>query len=165
MGRMESIGDLVGWLATESAVYAMVGSLLTGVVALAAWSMSLVASWILGSPRPLAFGRRLLVLCCAAFVLGTPANLIFTAVMRYRFYIPRDPLVDWVPFVPSGVWVLDPQAGGRFVNDGSPALLWCAWAMLAVPVWIGAGLAERRLTGGPARRRPPLLTVERRTQA
>jgi hypothetical protein len=31
-----------------------------------------------------------------ALVLGIPANLIFVAAVRYRYYIPGDPLVDWL---------------------------------------------------------------------
>ena len=144
--KLGSVADLPGWLATELAFYVLVGSALTGVVVLAILFVSVITSKLLGSPRAFAIGRRLALICGAAFVLGAPANLIFTAVMRYRFYVPGDPLVDWLPFIPSGAWNVDPTFGGRFVNSGSPDLLFWGWLVLAVPVWGGAAFAARRLT-------------------
>ena len=143
--KLGSVSDLPGWLATELGFYMLVASALTGVIVLAILSVSLVTSWMSGSRRPLAVGRRLAQVCGVALVFGAPANLVFTAVMRYHFYIPGDPLVDWLPFIPSGAWLIDAQFGGRFINGGSPGLLRLAWLVLAVPVWSGATFVERRL--------------------
>ena len=143
--KLESLSDLPGWLATEMTFYFLVASALTGVVVLAILAMALAASRASGSRRPLAIGRRLALVCAAAFVCGAPANLVFTAVMRYHFYVPGDPLVDWLPFIPSGAWLIDPAFGGRFVNGGSPGLLRWVWLALAVPVWGSAVFVERRL--------------------
>ena len=142
--KLASVSDLPGWLATELVFYMFVASALTGVIVLAILSVSLVTSWMSGSRRPLAVGRRLALVCGVALVFGAPANLVFTAVMRYHFYIPGDPLVDWLTFIPSGAWRIDAQFGGRFVNGGSPGLR-LAWLALAVPVWSGATFVERRL--------------------
>ena len=92
--KLESVSDLPGWFATELGFYGFVASALTGVIILAILSVALVTSWVSGSRLPLAVGRRLAQVCVVALVIGAPANLVFTAVMRYHFYIPGDPLVD-----------------------------------------------------------------------
>lgn len=68
------------------------------------------------------------------------------ASLRYDAYIPGDPTVDWLPFFPSGGWIIDPQFGGRFINGGSPAMLMPSWVLLDVP-WVGAWRAEPRVGG------------------
>ena len=150
--KLGSVSDLPGWLATELGLYGFVASALTGVVVLAILSVSLAISWVSGSRWPLAVGRRLALVCGFVLVFGAPANLVFTAVMRYHFYIPGDPLVDWLPFIPSGGWLVDAQFGGRFVNGGSPGLLRWAWLVLAVPLWGGAAFVERRLARAARRK-------------
>ena len=153
--NLASMSDLPGWLATELAFYGLVASLLTGAVMGAILLVALAASRLFGSPRAFAVGRRLAPMCVAALVLGAPANLVFTAVMRYRFYVPGDPLVDWLPFIPSGAWLIDPQFGGRFLAGGSPDLLFWGWLALAVPVWCGAAVVGRWLDRSMGR--PPSL--------
>jgi hypothetical protein len=143
--RLESVSDLPGWLLTELAFYGVAAGMLAGVIVGAILAVSLVTSRVSGSQRLLTAGRRLAMVCVAAFVLGAPASLAFTAAMRYHFYVPGDPIVDWLPFIPSGAWVIDPAFGGRFVNGGSPWLLRWAWLILAVPVWSGAVVVERHL--------------------
>jgi hypothetical protein len=57
----------------------------------------------------------------------------------------------------SRTWLIDPQFGGRFLDGGSPDLLFWVWLALAVPVWCGAAVVGRwldRSTGRP----PSLLT-------
>ena len=110
--RLAAVGDLPGWIATELGFYGLVASALTGMVILLIQSISFAASRASGSRRPLLLGRRLALICGAALVLGAPANLVFTAVMRHHFYIPGDPLVDWLPFIPSGARLADEQFGG-----------------------------------------------------
>jgi hypothetical protein len=80
-----------------------------------------------------------------AALVGIPANALFVAVLRYRYYIPGDPTVGWLPFVPSGSWVIDPAFGGRFINGGSAGLLTAVWLGLAVPVWLVAWHLNRRM--------------------
>ena len=89
---------------------------------------------------------RFTLLLAVALVVGIPANIIFVAAFRYRYYVPGDPTVDWLPFVPSGGWVIDPGFGGRFINGGSPQLLRVLWLVLAAPVWFIAWRLHCRLT-------------------
>lgn len=80
-----------------------------------------------------------------ALLVGIPANALFVAVLRYRYYVPGDPTVDWLPFIPSGSWVIDPAFGGRFINGGSAELLTAGWLGLAIPVWLVAWQLHRRI--------------------
>ena len=83
------------------------------------------------------------LLCLLALLVGIPANVIFVGALRYRYYVPGDPTVDWLPFIPSGGWIIDPAFGGRFINGGSARLLAAAWLVLAIPVWIVAWRLQR----------------------
>src|SRR4051794_3336080 len=97
------------------------------------------------------YGRTVgnsMLLFAVALVVGIPANAIFVGGLRYRYYVPGDPIVDWLPFIPSGEWVVDTAMGGRFINGGSAQLLAAAWLVLAVPVWLVAWRLYR-----------PLLTI------
>lgn len=87
------------------------------------------------------------VLLAFVFVLGIPANALFTALMRYSAYVPRDALVDWLPFVPSGDWVVDFVCGGYYLPGVSATTLASVWAVLALPTWLFAWRSSRRLRG------------------
>ena len=87
------------------------------------------------------------VLLAFVFVLGIPANALFTALMRYSAYVPRDALVDWLPFVPSGDWVVDFVCGGYYLPGASATTLAGVWAVLALPTWLFAWHSSRRLRG------------------
>ena len=87
------------------------------------------------------------VLLAYVFVLGIPANALFTALMRHSAYVPRDALVDWLPFVPSGGWVVDFACGGYYLPGASATTLASVWAVLALPTWLLAWHSSRRLRG------------------
>jgi hypothetical protein len=65
--------------------------------------------------------------------------------MRERFYTDNDPLVDWLPWVPSGDWVVDVSCQGHYLGGASAWTLRLAWVVLAVPVWALAIAAFRRV--------------------
>ncbi|MET0551654.1 MAG: hypothetical protein ABW221_01360 [Vicinamibacteria bacterium] len=71
-------------------------------------------------------------------VCGVPANLIFVVSLRETYYHAGDPIVDWLPWVPSGDWVLSKVDGGHYMNGGTVWTLRKMWLVLAVATWAGA---------------------------
>lgn len=132
------------WLLSESFFYLLFGGLLTGIIEVLLWSGAGVLR-LIGLHRAWIWARGPSLAIVLAWLCGLPANLVFIAAFRYHWYVPGDPLVDWVPFFPSGGWVIDEAFGGRFINGGSPRLLAWSWAVLAVPVWWAAIKLKNRL--------------------
>jgi hypothetical protein len=99
--------------------------------------------FVLGSPLALWVGvwpaleafRSIAVFAAILVVCGIPANLVFVLALRDRYYVAADPIVDWLPWLPSGDWVLDVPCGGRYLEGASATTLRVAWALLAVPTW------------------------------
>jgi hypothetical protein len=111
-----------------------VGALLLGLAFIVG---SPIAFWVgvwpaLHAFRTLALFAGLLVLC------GVPSNLLFVMGLRDRYYVAGDPIVDWLPWVPSGDWILDRCCGGRYLDGASAMTLRLAWALLALPTWVAA---------------------------
>jgi hypothetical protein len=69
------------------------------------------------------------------FACGIPGNTLFVLVCRGRLYVPGDPIVDWLPWVPSGDWIVGKADGGRYLPGGSAARLRLCWTILAIPTW------------------------------
>lgn len=102
-----------------------------------------LAFWVGVWPALDAF-RRVAVFAGILVLCGIPANLVFVLGLRDRYYVAADPIVDWMPWLPSGDWILDVPCGGRYLGAGSVTTLRTAWALLAVPTW-GAALFIYRL--------------------
>jgi hypothetical protein len=69
---------------------------------------------------------------------GIPANAAFVLLCRGRLYVPGDPIVDWLPWVPSGDWTIGRSDGGHYLPGGRASKLRIYWAVLAIPTWIVA---------------------------
>jgi hypothetical protein len=136
------------WAFSELFLYMFIAGLLTMALLLAVWAIAAAAktSGIGSAYRAARYVTLLLVM---ALLCGAPANLVFIAWLRYHAYIPGDPVADWLPFIPSGEWIIDPGMNGRFINDGSPEQLRAAWFFLAVPVWAAAWFLTGRLRRAP----------------
>lgn len=132
------------WFIAESFAYLLVASMLAAALVAAVWGTAWVL-WALGLRSAWSLARKGSLTTLLAALFGLPANLLFIAALRYHRYVPADPMVDWVPFFPSGRWVLDENHGGRFINGGSPSLLGWYWLALAVPVWSATVFATARL--------------------
>jgi hypothetical protein len=132
--RLATWWHLPLWALFEVFLYVVVVGVLTTALVGVVWLVAYLSNR-LRIPRAFAAARYTSLLFIAAYLCGVPANLVFIAYFRYHAYIPGDPVVDWVPFVPSGSWVIDPNFRGHFINGGSPELLRQAWVVLAVPVW------------------------------
>jgi|JI10StandDraft_1071094.scaffolds.fasta_scaffold545004_3 hypothetical protein len=143
---LASLWHFPGWVAAETYFYLMFVGGVTTVLVGGLW----LCAWVLHRmrvPRVYQVARGGTLWAIAAYLCGAPANLLFIAVFRYHAYVPGDPIVDWLPFIPTGAWVVDPNFGGRFINGGSPEQLRKAWAALALPVWLVALWLSVRLTG------------------
>ena len=79
---------------------------------------------------------------------GIPANIVFVAALRNRYYVTADPIVDWLPWAPSGDWVLDIGCGGHYLRGASAVTLRIAWAALAIPTWLASIWLYKRLHAG-----------------
>ncbi|MHA3773005.1 hypothetical protein ACXR0O_15845 [Verrucomicrobiota bacterium sgz303538] len=76
-----------------------------------------------------------------AFLLlwGCLENLVFHAVAFDRFYVSVDRVIDCIPFIPFGQWVLDQSLGqshGRLLGGATLWQLRVLWLMVTVPVWL-----------------------------
>lgn len=118
------------WVLSESFFYLLVGGLVTGALEILLWGgAGLLRLAALRRAWDSARGPSLAI--ALGWLCGLPANRVFIAVFRHHKYVPGDPVVDWLPFIPSGRWVIDESFGGRFINGGSPTLLAWSWAVLA----------------------------------
>jgi len=103
-----------------------------------------LALWVGVWPALDAFSKTA-VFAAVVIVCGIPANLVFVLGLRDRYYLAADPVVDWLPWLPSGDWILDVPCGGRYLGGASATTLRVAWAMLAVPTWGSALLICRHV--------------------
>jgi len=87
--------------------------------------------------------KRFLVFGATLFILGAPANMAFTLLLRGRLYVPDDPFVDFLPWLPASASALGLGSRGHYLDAGSSVLLNACWLVLALPVW-GAALATYR---------------------
>jgi hypothetical protein len=96
---------------------------------------------------------RRFVLHAAAFAVflllfGAIANSAWMLLTYDRWYVSADTVVDFLPFIPFGQWVLDAEFGssrGHLIGGGSLPLLRALWFALASVVWLSTWLAYRRL--------------------
>ena len=134
---MNVFEESVWYLGCSTAVAALLlGTLLIVASPLALW----IGVWpALGAFSKIAVVAGLIVAC------GIPANLVFVLAFRDRYYLAADPVVDWLPWIPSGDWILDAPCGGRYLGGASVITLRIAWALLAVPTWVLALFLYQRV--------------------
>ena len=68
------------------------------------------------------YGRRLSRLCVFAVVLlawGCAGNQVWCATVRDHLYVNPDSIVEFIPFIPPGRWVLDEVCGGHLVRGAT----------------------------------------------
>jgi hypothetical protein len=111
------------------------------------------AVWVHGLQSWFCFNIFLLIFGC----LG---NLLWHSLTWQKLYVSVDRVVDFLPFIPFGQWVLDQNLGverGRLLNDTSLWTLRFIWASIAAPVWTLAfwctAVATRILTSASLRLR------------
>jgi hypothetical protein len=122
-----------GW---DTFCYLSMGGLLTAVIYGALLALGSPGLFLIGLDRATTLARRALVFVTVLFVCGAPANAIFCLTMRDRFYVAAEPVADWLPWYPSGDWVLDVACGGHYLSGASVWTLRGAWLVLAIAVWV-----------------------------
>lgn len=127
----------------ETVVYLVFGSAATAALIAAILLAASPVAFAVGRRTYGRFAARLTLFAFVVFVCGVPGNLLFIAVANGRYYVPGDPLIEWLPFVPSGDWIIDPAMGGRYVGDATVWSLRTLWASIAVPTWLVAAFIYR----------------------
>jgi hypothetical protein len=95
--------------------------------------------------------RRVLRWSLFAFILlvfGCVGNSAFMLIAYERLYISADTVVDFLPFIPFGQWVLDTEFGhvrGRLLGGAALWHVQLAWACVAAGVWCATLWAYRGL--------------------
>ena len=115
--------------------------LLSAVVALAG-----IPLW--GWRHYVATTRRVAAFSLILWVVGCVGNSLFMVLAYERLYVSADTLVDFIPFIPFGQWVLDHQFGqleGRLLNGAYLWHLQALWACVSALVWVTAIAVHRRL--------------------
>lgn len=83
--------------------------------------------------------------------LGCAANSIWMVTIYERWYTSADTVVDFLPFLPFGQWVLDQEFGGargRLLGGATLRQLQALWLAVAAPVWAGSVLPVSQGDGG-----------------
>jgi hypothetical protein len=94
------------------------------------------------------FAARLALFNMVLLFVGCAANSLWMALVYQRWYVSADTVVDFLPFVPFGRWVLDQEFGefrGRLLGSASLHRLQWAWLALSILTWGIAVVAYRRL--------------------
>jgi hypothetical protein len=131
----------------ETLWYVGAGGPLTAVAFLIAGTLASPCALALGWGRSRALLRRAALFVTLLFLCGAPGNVAFTLFMRGRYYHAADPVVDWLPWLPSAAWALDAACGGHYLQGASASSVRLAWLVVAIPVWSAAILLFRWVTG------------------
>ncbi|MEA2561253.1 MAG: hypothetical protein QOH06_2757 [Acidobacteriota bacterium] len=108
-----------------------------------------------------AFAWRVLIFSSLLFAWGCIGDGFFVAAFRDRIYFNRDPIGDFVPWLPSVGYMVDTACGGHPINGATWNTLRLAWVLVAAPVWIAASLSYLRIRRPPGARfvRNPTITL------
>jgi len=85
-----------------------------------------------------AFAGRILLFGILLYTWGCLGDGLFVSIFRDRIYFNRDPIGDFVPWIPSTRYMVDTACGGHPINGATWNTLRLAWAAVAVPVWAAA---------------------------
>jgi hypothetical protein len=102
--------------------------------------------------RPyLVFARQTLVFNALLLLFGCLANSLWMLLAYNRWYISADTLVDFIPFIPFGQWVLNVSMGkehGHLIGGTRLYQLQLLWLLLAGSVWACTIAAYRSICEG-----------------
>lgn len=141
---MSSIVDSLQYMAGEALLYLIFGTLATVFLTAVAVLPLLLGIPVLGVKRGLRLVKRVALFALAVHLAGFAGCLVFVGLFANRLYFARDQIVDWLPYLPSMNWTLDPMCGGHLAAGASPAMFYAAWVAVALPVWWLAVVIYRR---------------------
>jgi hypothetical protein len=141
---MSTIIQSLEYMAGEALLYVIFGTIAALFLTVVAVVPLLVAIPVFGAKRSLALVKRVVLFALAVHLAGFVGSLVFVGLFANRLYFARDQIVDWLPYLPSMNWTLDPMCGGHLAAGVSPAMFYAAWFAVALPVWWLAGLIYRR---------------------
>jgi hypothetical protein len=141
------MNEIFSGAAWETLCYFFLGGLSTAAVAALflglLWSCELAGA--IDANKASVLTKRFLVFAAALFVFGAPANIAFTLGLRGRLYVPDDPFVDFLPWLPASGSALGLGSQGHYLGEASAMALNGWWLVLAIPVWGFTLLTYRRL--------------------
>lgn len=98
-----------------------------------------------GWPAYRAFATQALLFSALLYAWGCLGDGLFVAAFRDRIYFNRDPIGDFVPWLPSTTYMVDTSCGGHPINGATWNTLRLAWVVVAAPVWLAAFWSYTRL--------------------
>lgn len=100
-----------------------------------------------GWPAYRGFLGQLLLFGVLLYAWGCLGDGLFVSLFRDRIYLNRDPVGDFVPWLPSTRYMVDIACGGHPINGATWNTLRLAWLAVAMPVWGAALWSYRRING------------------
>jgi hypothetical protein len=97
------------------------------------------------------FAGRVLLFGVLLYAWGCLGDGLFVSIFRDRIYLNHDPIGDFVPWIPSTHYMVDPACGGHPINGATWNTLRLAWVAVAVPVWAAAFWSYGRVWRLPRR--------------
>lgn len=139
------LGEILSAVLWEALFYFAIGGMVFAVLfgLLAAGMLAELPRWgWAGYVRHL---RRAALFAGLLFIWGAAGNALWLAVAAGRLYKRADPLIDFLPVVPFGGWVIDEVCGGHLMPGVSYGQLRLLWLAVAGAVWSLAILSYRSL--------------------
>lgn len=121
-------GDMVMYLIFAG----LMQSVLTAGIGVLGLPLLLRGGW----PAYRGFLARVLVFSFLLYAWGCLGTGFFESAFRNRIYLNRDSVGDFVPWLPSTDYMVDPMCGGGPIHGATWNTLRLAWMAVAVPVWL-----------------------------
>ena len=132
----------------EAFCYACFGAVVTAVLLIAASIPFNLMIPFVGRLQVVRAYGRFTVFVCLLTAFGVFGHLFFALVLRDSWYIAADPVVDFLPYLPSVSLAVDETCGGRLLQGVTPMKFRLAWLGVAFPIWLSAAATYRAVLCG-----------------
>jgi hypothetical protein len=119
-------------------VYILFVGAVQGAMTLAAVSVITPFAFRYGWSRIWRLAARVLLFSACLYICGCLGDGVFVALFNNILYSKPDSIGDFVPWLPSLQWIVEPGLGGHLTPGVSSATVMEAWAAVALPVWLAA---------------------------